>query len=153
MEELSKANEDESLKNRRMQKQIACECLKRFGILENIRKEFEETGKLYYSERFNSVMDGILYWVSNHPEWEEQIKELEKEYGILVYHAYLYYASYGTVLDCLYVSSDPDCFDITLEDCKRGIARIYAINLTNPDFSEFGEGMYKPRNGGISKTA
>lgn len=151
MEEISNVTENENIKQQ--QKQIACECLKHFGVLENVRKEFEETGKLYYSERLNGVFDGILYWVSNHPEWEKQIKDLEEEYGILVYHAYLYHASYGTVLDCLYVSSDPDCFEDTLEDCKEGIARIYAINLTEPDFSEFGSGAYKPRNGGISKTA
>lgn len=135
------------------QKQIACECMERFGILEDIRKEFKETGKLFYSERMNEVFDGILYWVSNHPEWEEQIKNLEEEYGVLVYHAYLYHASYGTVLDCLYVSANPDCFEDTLEDSKDGIASIYTINLTIPDFSEFGSGAYKPLNGGISKTA
>lgn len=91
--------------------------------------------------------------MSNHPEWEERIKKLEEEYGILVYHAYFYHASYGDILDCLYISSDPDCFEDTLEDSKDEIASIYAFNLTEPMFSEFGSGAYRPCNGGISKTA
>lgn len=118
-----------------------------------MQKEFADTGKLYYSERTTKVFDGILYWMSNHPEWEERIKKLEEEYGILVYHAYFYHASYGDILDCLYISSDPDCFEDTLEDSKDEIASIYAFNLTEPMFSEFGSGTYRPCNGGISKTA
>ena len=83
----------------------------------------------------------------------DHIKRLEEEYGILVYHAYFYHASYGDILDCLYISSDPDCFEDTLEDSKDEIASIYAFNLTEPMFSEFGSGAYRPCNGGISKTA
>lgn len=40
-----------------------------------------------------------------------------------------------------------------MEDSKNGIAFIYAINLSEPLYSEFGYGEYKPKNGGISKTA
>ena len=113
MEEFkTNGNDVESIKQR--QKEIACQCLKNFGLLENVQKEFADTGKLYYSERTTKVFDGILYWMSNHPEWEERIKKLEEEYGILVYHAF---------------------------------------NLTEPMFSEFGSGAYRPCNGGISKTA
>ena len=54
---------------------------------------------------------------------------------------------------CLCVPSDPDAFEDTLEDSKNGIAFIYAINLSEPLYSEFGYGEYKPKNGGISKTA
>ena len=153
MEELNKTNGYDAESIKQQQKEVACQCLKNFSILSKVQKEFADTGKLYYSERTTKVFDGILYWMSNHPEWEEQIKKLEEEYGILVYHAYLYRASYGVVLDCLYVSADPDCFIDTLADSREGIASIYAINLTEPMLSEFGSGAYKPCNGGISKTA
>lgn len=136
-----------------MQKKIALQCMQNFDLIEHIRTEFAENNKLYYSERMSRVFDGILYWLSNKPEWLQKVHELETEYGILVYHCYFYRADYGDVLDCLYVSAEPDTWDMTVEDSEDGIARIYAINLTNPDFSEFGSGMYKPRNGGISKTA
>lgn len=132
MGELNKTNGNDVERTKQQQKEIACQCLKNFGLLENVQKEFADTGKLYYSERTTKVFDGILYWMSNHPEWEERIKKLEEEYGILVYHAYFYHASYGDILDCLYISSDPDCFEDTLEDSKDEIASIYAFNLTEP---------------------
>ena len=135
------------------QKRIARECLRNFGLMDQVQEQFMTEDKLYYSERQNQIFDGILYWLSNKPEWLEKVRELEQEYGVLVYHAYLYHATYGTVLDCLCVPSDPDAFEDTLEDSKNGIAFIYAINLSEPLYSDFGYGEYKPKNGGISKTA
>lgn len=134
------------------QKEIAYKCLKNFGLMDNVCKEFKEKGTLYYSERQNQIFDGILYWVSNHPEWMDEIRRIEEKYGVLVYHVYLYHASYGTVLDCLYVGGE-DTFEDTLSDSNDGIASIYAINLSEPMFSEFGYGQYKKKNGGLTKIA
>lgn len=135
------------------QKRIARECLRNFRLMDQVQEQFMTEDKLFYSERHNQIFDGVLYWLSNKPEWLEKVHELEQEYGVLVYHAYLYRATYGTVLDCLCVPSDLDAFEDTLEDSKNGIAFIYAINLSEPLYSEFGYGEYKPKNGGISKTA
>lgn len=143
-------NMDNNVKNE--QKKIAYKCLKNFGLMNNVCEEFKEKGTLYYSERQNQIFDGILYWVSNHPEWAEEIQRIEKEYGVLVYHAYLYHTVYGDVLDCLYVGGE-DTFEDTIADSKDGIATIYAIDLTESVYSEFGYGQYKPKNGGITKIA
>lgn len=134
------------------QKKIAYKCLKNFGLMDNVCEEFKEKGTLYYSERQNQIFDGILYWVSNHPEWMDEIRRIEEKYGILVYHAYLYHASYGIVLDCLYVGGE-DTFKDTIADSKDGVASIYAFNLSEPMFSEFGYGQYKEKNGGLAKIA
>lgn len=66
------------------QKRIARECLRNFGLMDQVQEQFMTEDKLYYSERQNQIFDGILYWLSNKPEWLEKVRELEQEYGVLV---------------------------------------------------------------------
>lgn len=144
-------NKNETVNVKEEQKEVALRCMKNFKLMDQICNEFEKEGTLYYSERMNQVFDGILYWISNKPEWAQKIKELEEEYDILVYHCYYYRASYGEILDCLYVSGNEEDWEETVEDTKDGYANIFAINLTIPEYSEFGSSIYCPKNGGISK--
>lgn len=110
-----------------------------------------------YSEA--NISQNILFSLSDHPDWIERIKELENEYGIYIYHAYHYTATYGEILDCLYLPGDEDDFAYISEfikdheDNMGKILPIYAINFTVPDFSEFGTAGYtKKPDGGIIKT-
>lgn len=64
------------------QKRIARECLRNFGLMDQVQEQFMTEDKLYYSERQNQIFDGILYWLSNKPEWLEKVRELEQEYGV-----------------------------------------------------------------------
>ncbi len=138
---------------KKKQKELACKCLRHFDMLEPVLKDFESEEKVYYSERQNKVFDGILFWMSNHPEWVDKIRQLEEKYNILVYHAYLYHTAYGAVLDCLYVPAEEEEWEYVLDNIKDGIANVYAIDFDEPFFSEFGLGQYAPCNGGITKIA
>ena len=66
------------------QKRIARECLRNFGLMDQVQEQFMAEDKLYYSERQNQIFDGILYWLSNKPEWLKKVQELEQEYGVLI---------------------------------------------------------------------
>ena len=61
------------------QKRIASECLRNFGLMNQVQEQFMTEDKLYYSERQNQIFDGILYWLSNKPEWLKKVRELEQE--------------------------------------------------------------------------
>lgn len=110
----------------------------------------------FYSEG-NVHEDGTLFSLSEHPEWKEKIKALEEEYGIYIYHVYHYSAPYGEILDCLYLPEDEEDYSCIVDflDRQSGVpytvVPIYTINLTRPDFSEFGSGGYKEGFNGISK--
>lgn len=66
------------------QKRIARECLRNFRLMDQVQEQFMTEDKLFYSERHNQIFDGVLYWLSNKPEWLEKVHELEQEYGVLV---------------------------------------------------------------------
>lgn len=135
------------------QKESAIRALRTLHVMPQVTNELETENLKYYSERQNKFFDGVLYWLSNKPEWEERIKELEEEYGIYIYHAVHYYAAYGEILDCLYIPPIDDEFDEEqfFDKLKAGITTIYAINFDDPDSSEFGSGAYDVKIGGLSK--
>ena len=85
------------------------EVLKRMrmmGLYKQVLMDFEKDDVLYYSER--TPLGGILYWVSNEPEWQEKIREIEKEHNILVYHATHEHTMFGEMLDLFYVGNDEE---------------------------------------------
>ena len=54
---------------RELQKQEAIERLKILNLHPNVLSEFKADGTIYYSERINEQMRGILYWLSNNDEY------------------------------------------------------------------------------------
>jgi hypothetical protein len=70
-----------------LRKKQKLEALKRMQLLElmpEVIEAFEKQYVVYYSEFF-----GILYWLSNKPEWVEFVKDFEDKHKALVYHAEL----------------------------------------------------------------
>lgn len=142
---------------RKMQEEAVrrLEILEKNGLLPDVRKRFTVSGRAYYSDQLKSPgTEGIipiLYFLDNR-EWLDKIREVEEEYGILVYHAAHYRAEWGEVLDLLHVdaSSEKD-WDIERNDLEEGYTSIYAVNLTYPEFGEFGSAQYRPKAGGLLK--
>lgn len=138
-------------------KKEAIRRLKKLGLHPNVWKEMEKDNLLYYSER--SSLGGILYWMNNVPEWADMIRKIEREHGILVYHVTHEHAPFGECLSCLYVSPYEEDWELDEEglsndDPEYGkILHAYVINLSSPDWSEYGTIGVREVAGGLIRTA
>ena len=121
------------------------------GLMPSVIKDFENNDVVYYSERVG--VPGILYWISNKPEWEDFIKQFDVDYNTLVYHAELSYLEFGTCLSLFYVSDYKSEWIRDVADLRKGYACCYVWNIDDDLCSEFGSIMFKPANGGILRTA
>ena len=141
---------------RQKQKQEALKRMKLLKLHSNVINEFKKEDVVYYSERQNAIFDGILYWVSNNPQFKKVIQEFEEEYGAMVYHAQLtYFNGFGQCLSLLYVSKNEqewemDLNDLTTPDKTKNVCA-YVANVSCPEYSEFGYIGIESRNGGISR--
>lgn len=134
--------------------------LKLLGLHENVEKEFEKDGTVYYSDLavIGGTEIGTLFWLTNNIEWEMLKREIEERYDILIYHATHEYLSFGECLTFLYVSSEEEEWAFDREDLKRDEAGIsypvaYVCNLDAPEFSSFGSVGIKEALGGLVRTA
>ncbi len=144
--------------NREAKKAEALKRMKALGLMSKIIKEFQEHDTLYYSER--TALGGILYWVSNEPEWEKLIREFEEERDALVYHAtHEELRDVGECLTLLFVSADEETWPYDLEDCNNTVApyghAMYAevFVLGGDNYHEFGTVGMTEKAGGLIRTA
>lgn len=125
----------------------------------SVPRDFQKSHTVYYSERgqIGKNAYGILYWVKNHPEWLEKIREIEQKRNILIYHAIHTYTAFGECLDLLYVAAYPEGWEadrknITGPMCSYGYeVNAYTWNITQ-DFVEFGRIGIRERGGGLIRT-
>jgi len=125
------------------------EAVKRMRLLrlyEPAIKEFERDNVVHYSEAY-----GILYWLSNNPEWLKIVNDFEKKHNALVYHAELSYLEFGTCLSFLYVSDHKSEWKRDTADLRQGYCFSYVKNLDDDYCSEFGTIAIKSLNGGIKR--
>lgn len=107
--------------------------------------DFKLNGSVWKSE-----YHGILYYLE--PEEKKIVQQVEKKYSkynMKVYHCYKAHTQYGEILFMLYVSDDeksPRLFDHNL---KSNIVYLYAYNMSEPAFSEFGTMYIHSQYGGI----
>lgn len=132
------------------------EALKRLEILQteyrmhpNVLKEFKTEEIIYYSETFNKVYSGILYWLHNKKEFVEKVKEIEEKRNLYVYHCILSHTNIGDMLTMLYVSDDEEFWEFEQEQLKEGYSSAFVCNLTFELDSEFGEIGFDGVNGGL----
>ena len=132
------------------------EALKRMSILKimkEVRDDFKENNRVYYSERQNALFNAVLYWLDNNEEWEEMVKKFEKKHHYLVYHCQLTHLPFGDCLSLLYVSDDEEQWENDKEDLKNGYAYCFVKNLQCDYDSDWGTIGVKPSMGGIVRTA
>ena len=143
---------------KQLQKQEAIERLKilqdKFELMETVTKEFEKEDTLYYSEYVNKNFPAVLYWINNNEEYEEAIKQVERNHNILVYHVILT-PTYdnGIVLTLLYVSSSQEEWKNDREELRQGLPVAYVINIESKQGSEFGGIQIAGAMGGIIRIA
>lgn len=100
-------------------------------------------------EVWKSEFHGILYYLDK--DEKKIVEETERKYqrmGMKVYHCYKAHTEFGDILYMLYVSKNNDAeqFD---EDLRDGITFVYAYNMSEPMFSEFGSVYVHSVYGGI----
>ncbi len=122
------------------------------GLNKKVIQDFKTQGVVYYSERLNAIFDGILYYTSNEEDIENTIKNFEKKYNYLVYHAILTHTTFGNVLSLLYVSNNVDEWNNDKYCLRLGEACSYVANLSDKECSEFGYIGFEQKNGGLSRT-
>lgn len=139
---------------RELQKQ---EALKRLEIIEkmynvhhNVLKEFKQDESIYYSERINLNIDGILYWIKNKPEFVDAVKEIEDKYNLFVYHCILNYTHNGLWLSMLFVSNELENWTQEQEELKDGFPEAYVYDFGRYG-SEFGTIQIEGANGGLTR--
>jgi DNA-dependent RNA polymerase auxiliary subunit epsilon len=127
------------------QKKEAISRMKLLKMHENAIRDFESEGKLNQSE-----CGGILYWMDE--KGKAIVKAFEQEYGGVVYHAIKSITEIGDMLTLLYVSANTEEWEQDRNDLKEdGYAIAFVENLTDPDLSELGGVVVKPRFGGVSR--
>ena len=137
--------------NKEKQKQEALARMKMLQIMPAVIRDFKNNNKVYYSERQNSYFLATLYWLDNHPEWVEMVKEFEAETGYMVYHAQLTYTEFGDLLSLFFVGEENE-WEQEREDLANGQSCCKVINLNEPRFSEMGYIGIQPAMGGVTRT-
>lgn len=120
--------------------------MKSMHIMPDAIKLFRDEGKVLISEN----PYGFMYEANE--EQAKLISDFEAEYHTLVYHANLVRTSeLGDLLSLFYVSNHIEEWEMDRSDLPEHFAFVYTINLSIPEFSEFGMTEFRAVNGGIKR--
>lgn len=131
------------------QKDIAIKCLEKLNIYGPYVRKFQSKKTIpCFFENFGG------FYADQETELWSKIKEVEDEYGCLVYAVTHECFEFGECWSMLCVSKDSesidDCFG-TYRTPNTYYAFAYVWNKTNEHLSEFGDVMVKSFGGGIRR--
>jgi hypothetical protein len=130
------ANEDE----------IAEEILQRMDRL----KFHPDVAKKFSKEHLmQSELGGILYDLD---EGAQKAVDKVKSFGYVPYHIIMTNTQFGRLYSVLFASSDTEKWNYQRPN-EKGCVQAYVYNKDEPIFSEFGDILVVPANGGIVRTA
>jgi hypothetical protein len=135
------------------QKELATQCLEKLNIYKPyIRKFKSKVGIPCFFENFGG------FYVDQEPEIWNKVKEVEKEYDVLIYAITHEFTEFGECWSMLCVSQNPDSLDDFISEIDNGSGRsgqfytyAYVWNKTEPMFSEFGDIVVRSFGGGIKR--
>lgn len=129
-----------------LKKSEAIDRMKIMHIMPEAINLFARQNKILVSENPH----GFMYEANE--ELSKIITDFEAENHAIVYHANLTHTKeMGDLLSLFYVSNNLEEWDMDRDDLKENYAFVYCVNLTYPQFSEFGSIAYRPINGGIKR--
>ncbi len=131
------------------QKEIAIRCLEKLGIYKPYIRKFKSKASIpTFFENFAG------FYVDQEPEIYSKIKEVEEEYGVLVYALTHELLDYGETWSMLCVPSDiEDEVAACLSNFNQNefYAFSYVWNKSNPLFSELGDIVVRSAYGGLKR--
>ena len=129
------------------QHEIAIQCLNTLDIYKPYIKRFEKDSTPCFFERFAG------FYADQEPELWNKIKEVQEEYGVMVYAITHEHLEFGECWSLLCVSSSSEDLSDCLQDCcaNANYAFAYVWNKSCPDCSEFGDIVVKSFGGGICR--
>lgn len=139
--------------DKQKQKEEAIKRMKLLQLMPQVIKDFEKNDRVYYSERQSAIFNATLYWLDNHKEYVDLVKEFEKKHNALVYHAQLTHLVYGDNLALFYVSNEEEEWAQDKKDIINGQLYSRVLNLDDEMCSDFGYIGVKPSMGGVVRTA
>jgi hypothetical protein len=130
------------------QKEVAVECLQKLDIYKPYIRRFEVAGIPCFFEGFGG------FYVDQEEELWNKIKEVEEEYGCLVYAITHEYFEFGRCWSMLCISKDTkevrDCL-LAATSANTFYAFAYVWNQTDDLLSEFGDIAVQSFGGGIRR--
>jgi hypothetical protein len=129
------------------QKEIAVECLQKLDIYKPYIRRFDVAGIPCFFEGFGG------FYADQEPELFAKIKEVEEEYGCLVYAITHEYFEFGKCWSMLCVSKDTkEVMDCLIQSTiSHFYAFAYVWNQTDELLSEFGDIAVQSFGGGIRR--
>lgn len=131
------------------QKEIAIQCLKKLNIYSPyIRKFKSKSGVPCFFENFGG------FYVDQEPDIWDKVKEIEKDYNVLVYAITHEFSELGETWSMLCISQNPDSIDDYLSQSDRAgyfYAYSYVWNKSYEYCSEFGDIVVRSFGGGIKR--
>lgn len=136
------------------QKEIAIQCLKKLDIYKPYIRKFENEDMPTFFERYAG------FYLFNEPVLQAKVKEVQEEFGVLVYaitHEWLEFGECWSMLCVPEINEGAeDC--ITIEDCITDTSQAntfyvhsYVWNQDNDFCSEFGDIIVQSAGGGIRR--
>ena len=130
-------------KRERMTKE-AINRLETLGVMDTVISDFKN-GILNASE--HGLVPGALFHLTD--EEKQMVKDIEEEYGGMVYHCIRCLTSFGELFNMLWVSKYEDEWERENKNMEEYMVFSYVVNLSDPLCSEFGSIMVAPKNGGL----
>lgn len=131
---------------RELKQMEAVRRMKSMHIMPDAIKLFRDENKVLVSEN----PYGFMYEANEIQA--KLITDFEAELHALVYHANLVHTrELGDLLSLFYVSNHIEEWEMDRSDLPEHFAFVYTINLSIPEFSEFGMIEFRAVNGGIKR--
>ncbi len=130
------------------QKEIAIQCLEKLEVYKPYIDKFKLQKTLpCFFESFGG------FWVDQEPKLYNKIKEVEEEYGCLVYAVTHDITDFGECWSMLCVTKECESIEDVLGsfNSQEYYAFSYVWNVQNEVFSEFGDIVVLARFGGIKR--
>lgn len=150
------------------QKEEGLARLHELGVCHNVIVEFEKDEHINYSERQNNLFSSTLYWIDNHDEYLQCVKDFESKSKAKVYMGQLLHITNtnwdGTVTSCdqlslLFVSNYPELWDKERENLRADHPFSQVITFENDGTGkwrvkckEIQKILVHPDKGGILRT-
>lgn len=128
-------------------KALAVQCLEQLDIYSPYIRRFKsKAGTPCFFENYAG------FWADQEPELWNKIREVETEYGVLVYALTHELTELGETWSMLCSSDDLNLSELlSSKSDTQFYAHAYVWNKTNPMFSEFGDIVIKAAYGGIKR--